>query len=121
MKNLILIGMCILFAHSVSAQADKKVTETTFWVDGVCEMCKNRIEGAVMRTNGVKLANWDVNTHELTVVYKNSKTSDEELHQVVNSVGHDTKLQKASDETYEKIHPCCKYRDEEVMEEHNEK
>ncbi len=120
MKKLFVIILCTIGAFQINAQdtTEQKVVETKFWVDGVCEMCKDRIESAVMRTKGVKLANWDVKSHELTVVYKASKVSEEELHTAVNMVGHDTKKQKAEDEVYDKIHPCCHYRDEKVRDDH---
>jgi len=33
-------------------------------------------------------------------------------------VGHDTKELKATDEAYDSVHPCCKYREDEVVDEH---
>jgi len=30
------------------------------------------------------------------------------------TVGHDTKELKATDEAYESVHPCCKYRDDDT-------
>ena len=35
------------------------------------------------------------------------------------AVGHDTKSLKASDEAYASVHPCCQYRDSDVIEDHD--
>ena len=36
----------------------------------------------------------------------------------IAKVGHDSKGFKASDEAYNSVHPCCKYRDEEIVLNH---
>ena len=38
--------------------------------------------------------------------------------QKIASVGHDTKLEIAIDEAYNNLDMCCKYRDEEVVKNH---
>ncbi|MAY82999.1 MAG: ATPase [Flavobacteriales bacterium] len=119
MKKLIAIILCVWSINTIAQEeSNKNIAETTFEVDGVCEMCKKRIENAVMRAPGVKLAEWNVETHMLKVVYKPSKVNEDELHAAVNAVGHDTEKQKAEDEVYEQIHKCCHYRDEAVIDKH---
>lgn len=88
------------------AQATKT---TTFQVSGKCGMCKNRIEKAVGKLDGTQSANWDVKSKDLTVKYDPSKVEEEEIHQKIASVGHDTEKAKASDETYNSLPGCCKY------------
>jgi hypothetical protein len=34
------------------------------------------------------------------------------------AVGHDTKELKATEDAYNKVMPCCKYRDEQVVKDH---
>jgi len=122
MKKLITIILCVWSINTIAQEESKnKITETTFEVDGVCKMCKKRIEDAALRTSGVKLAEWNVETHMLKVVYKPSKVSEDELHEAMIAVGHDTEQMEADSVTYEKIHPCCYYRDEEVIEKHKQK
>jgi hypothetical protein len=36
----------------------------------------------------------------------------------VTAVGHDTKSFIASKDAYESLNPCCKYRDQGVVEDH---
>ncbi|MCB0382958.1 MAG: cation transporter, partial [Psychroserpens sp.] len=86
--------------------------------DGVCLMCKERIEKAAIRTKGVKSAIWNVDTHELKLIYDARKTNLDAITQSIVAVGHDTKEVKATEEAYNSVHPCCKYRDEDVQNDH---
>lgn len=120
MKNIVIIALALCSFQLVNAQEknNKKITESSFKVDGVCEMCKERIENAALRTSGVKLANWDVKTHELKVVYKTSKTDEEAIQKSISEVGHDTEKHTADSAAYMSIHPCCRYRDDKVIDDH---
>lgn len=93
-------------------------TTLELFVDGICGMCKTRIEAAVGEIVGVEAADWKVDTRQLTVLVDGNGFDEELLHQAVNQVGHDTKKSKASDEAYENLHACCKYRDPEVVADH---
>jgi len=117
MKRLIILAM-LLVGTTVFAQ--NKNEKASLEVDGVCMMCKQRIEKASLKTKGVKSAVWNVKTHELKLIYDARKTNLETITQSIVAVGHDTKELKATDEAYETVHPCCKYRDEAVMEDHKE-
>jgi copper chaperone CopZ len=113
MRNLI-IALSILFTINVNAQ--NKV-EDNIWVDGICEMCKVRIENA-LDVNGVWVAEWNVETKNLHVVYKPKKITKEQICTLLNEVGHDTEVSKATDEQYNSVHKCCLYRDEDVKKAH---
>lgn len=115
-KNIFLVLFVLLATPLVSQTNDT----LKFNTDGVCGMCKDRIEEA-LDIKGITFANWDVDSHETTVIYNPNKFTPLQIHQVVANVGHDTKLVKASDKAYDKLHDCCKYRDEEVQNAHKEK
>ena len=106
-----LIGM-IAFSQNKNARQ-------TIEVDGVCMMCKERIEKAAIRTKGVKSAIWNVKTHELKLIFDERKTDIKTISKKLAAVGHDTKAVKATDEAYNSVNPCCKYRDEDVVKAHN--
>ena len=108
---LLLLVTTITFAQNKNAKASIEV-------DGVCLMCKDRIEKAAIRTKGVKSAIWNVKTHELKLIYDERKTNLETIKKSIVAVGHDTKDIKATDEAYASVHPCCKYRDEAVVDDH---
>jgi cation transport ATPase len=103
---------------SVHAQKKKKNSKVSIEVDGVCIMCKKRIETAALKTIGVKFANWNVKTHELSMIIDERKTSIKKIQEKVASVGHDTNVIKATEKAYNSVHPCCKYREDTVIEDH---
>ena len=106
MKNLIVICLIIL-PLALSAQKNKK---TNFEVSGNCEMCKKRIEKAALNVKGLKVANWDIPSNILSVVYNSEKVNLKEIQTAIAKVGHDTPLEKAPDETYDKLPICCIYK-----------
>jgi|SRR5690625_2240976 len=114
-KSFLIIAFTIF---SLSMTAQNKNARASFEVDGVCSMCKERIEKAAVRTKGVKSAIWDVNSHMISVIYDERKTDLNKIKQKIADVGHDTQQFKATDEAYNNIHECCKYRDEEVVKDH---
>ncbi len=118
MKKIILVIAVLLISVSISAQKKKKNAKISLDVDGVCMMCKGRIEKAALNCKGVKYAQWNVKTHELKLIVDERKTDVKTIQQNLANVGHDTKDVKASKEAYDGLHGCCKYRDEEVQEDH---
>ncbi|MGN6566988.1 MAG: heavy-metal-associated domain-containing protein [Flavipsychrobacter sp.] len=108
MKRFIAFLITILFSTQIFAQNKDIVTEH-YQVNGVCEQCKKRIEDAAY-IKGVKHAEWDVKTHDLTVVYRPSKTSAEEILKSVAKAGHDNEKVQATDKDYKDLPSCCYYR-----------
>ncbi|OUR94377.1 ATPase [Flavobacteriales bacterium 34_180_T64] len=116
MKKIIVVLSVVLI--SAMSFAQNKNAKATIEVDGVCMMCKARIEKACIKTKGVKSAVWNVKTHELKLIYDERKTDLKTIQASIVAVGHDTKELKATDEAYNSVHACCKYRNDEVKEEH---
>lgn len=117
MKKLITILTVLITTISF---AQNKNARASMEVDGVCLMCKSRIEKASLNTKGVKSAVWDVKTHELKLIFDERKTNLDSIQNSIVAVGHDTKALKATNEAYATVHPCCKYRDEAVKDDHKE-
>lgn len=104
----------------LTAFSQNKNAKASLEVDGVCLMCKERIEKACIKTKGVKSAVWNVETHELKLIFDERKTDLNTIKENIIAVGHDTEELVASDEAYASVHACCKYRDEDVKEDHKE-
>ena len=107
------VAFCIFFIlgiamTSVSSQAQK--AELTFGVSGLCGMCESRIESAFDQ-KGIVVADYNLETKQIHVVYKTKKWNKEGLHKLATGVGHDTDEYKASEESYANLHGCCKYRE----------
>ena len=113
------IAVLVMMFLGVASFAQNKNAKASLEVDGVCLMCKERIEKASVKTKGVKSAVWNVKTHELKLIFDERKTSLETIQKKIVAVGHDTKDLKATEEAYNSVHPCCKYRDEDVKKEHD--
>ncbi|GAA0740123.1 heavy-metal-associated domain-containing protein [Gaetbulibacter jejuensis] len=117
MKKIVVLAT---FLMATVTFAQNKNAKVSLEVDGVCMMCKDRIEKACIKTKGVKSAIWNVETHELRLIYNEGKTSLDDIKKNIVAVGHDLKDMKATDEAYNSVHPCCKYRDEEVRGDHKD-
>ncbi|CAI8158876.1 MAG: Uncharacterised protein [Polaribacter sp. SA4-10] len=120
MKKIIIVFSMFFIGISANAQEVKKnkSAKFSFEVDGICGMCKKRIETAALKTKGVKFAVWSINTHQLNLILDERKTTVNTIQKNILKVGHDVIGIKASDEAYNSVHPCCKYRDDEIILDH---
>lgn len=117
MKKIIIVITVLI---STISFAQNKNEKASLEVDGVCLMCKSRIEKACLNTKGVKSAIWDVKTHELKLIFDARKTNLKTIQKSIVSVGHDTKGLKTTNEAYATVHPCCQYRDVAVKNDHKD-
>lgn len=79
-------------------------------VQGLCEMCKERIEKAAKGVGGVSSASWEQKTKQLHLNFDASRTSVDAISKAVAKAGHDTDRYKADKATYDALPGCCKYR-----------
>ncbi len=109
MKTKIIASLCgcLLYIFSLNAQSE----QLNLFVQGVCGMCKERIEKTALETRGVKTANWDMATRNLALTVSRKKFDEDQLHQNIAAVGHDTRKAKAPDDIYEALDGCCHYRE----------
>lgn len=110
MKRVVLVLMLGFFTVATFGQEKNK--KLTMDVDGKCDMCKTRIEKAALGVKGVKYAQWDIPSHELSLIIDERKTDPMKVKTALVAVGHDTKELKATEEAYGSVHPCCKYRED---------
>lgn len=113
-KNLFL-GMLLLVV-TVSTQAQEKKNKNakyTIDVNGNCEQCQRRIQKAAFSVDGVKMANWNIETHKLELTVNEEKTSVAEVKKAVAKAGHDAGEVRATKESYDSLHHCCKYERED--------
>lgn len=94
---------------TIKAQIDytilETLNETTVFVDGICGMCKERIETIAYKLKGVKWAEWDLESKILTLKFKEG-LNEEKLAETLAKGGHDNWMLKA----YQSLHSWCKYR-----------
>ena len=109
MLSFIMLSMngCALF------QGNKYKVNTSFTVYGNCEMCKERIETALDR-KGIQTAYWSKEEQKVFITYQSNLFTEEQLHNIVAMVGHDTEKVKADNIVYQNLPGCCHYRKEEA-------
>ena len=103
-RTIPVLALCIALAGTCIAQ-DK--TET-FNVSGNCGMCKTKIEKAA-KDAGATTATWNKETKALTVSYNSSSTNTAKIQQKIADVGYDNAGFTATEDSYNKLHSCCKY------------
>lgn len=101
----------LAIASSLKAQKNKQVVTDTLIVSGICGMCEERIENAAL-IKGVKKVDWEVDTQELIVIYREDKVTIDQIAMALADAGHDSELITCTDEQYDEVHNCCKYRDQ---------
>lgn len=108
--GIIAIILITIISFSSFAQQKSDIVTEKFQVSGTCSMCKKRIEDAAY-IPGVKRAEWSKETKDLTVTFKSSKASLQQIKQSIAKAGHDVEGLKATDEDYKKLPECCAYRE----------
>lgn len=111
MKNIVLIVMVSFLGFSVNAQevAKNKNAKYTIEVNGNCDQCQKRIQKAAFSVAGVKSANWNIETHELSLIMNDEKATILDVKNAVANAGYDTDEVKATVESYDKLPGCCQY------------
>ena len=104
----------LIFVSSTVFSQKKDIVEESFEVNGVCKMCKARIEKNAFKQKGVKNAEWNINNHLLTVLYDKSKLDINQVHKSIAKVGHDTSKEQAPNEVYDNLPMCCLYNRDEI-------
>ncbi|WP_136668495.1 heavy-metal-associated domain-containing protein [Flavobacterium sp. H122] len=109
MKNIVLLLMLMIGFTTLAQEKKSKNAKYEVEVNGNCEMCKKRIEKAAFSVAGVKMASWSTDSHQLSIVLNEEKSSIKEVEKAIAKAGHDTKNVKATDTDYDKLHGCCQY------------
>ncbi|MBR1769551.1 MAG: heavy-metal-associated domain-containing protein [Bacteroidales bacterium] len=123
MKRLIslsLAGLMLIGFAGVGAKANEsqkvnfeqtigaKDKSATFKVNGVCGMCKKKIESTAKGIAGVKTAVWDKETKDLKVTFDSKKTSEKKIQEAIAKIGYNAGNVKADKDAMAKLPACCK-------------
>ena len=112
MRTRILLWIVLSFFGLTIAsaqQAPNKSKKVEFAVGGNCEQCKARIEKAAYSVKGVKSANWNIKSGNMTLIFDERKCSESDVQKAIAKVGHDAGKERADDEVYKNLHHCCLY------------
>lgn len=115
MKVIFKLSGAILFSFILYACSEKdfdsNVTENskvTFKIKGNCDMCKETIENS-LKVEGVKNAEWDVDSKIITVAFDSTKISLDQMEKNVAAVGYDNEKYKGDNNAYIDLPDCCQY------------
>jgi copper chaperone CopZ len=72
-----------------------------------CNDCKERIEGKLNYTKGIKFAELDMETKKVTVKYASKKISLQKIKETIAAIGYDADDVNAKQEDILKLPKCC--------------
>jgi len=100
--------------HGTISGTENKSSASTahaeFRVEGLCEMCKERIETTAKTVHGVEAAEWNMESKMLHISYDKSHTDIDDVKKAIADAGHDNDKYRAPDSIYENLPECCLYR-----------
>lgn len=77
----------------------------------VCETCKETIEKDLSFEKGVKSADLNVETKDLTVIYDPAKTTPDKIRRRVSRIGYDADDVKRDPKAFNRLPDCCKQKE----------
>jgi mercuric ion binding protein len=115
MKNIalrqsgILTLVAVMSFLTLSAQDQPKAKSQTVVIKTTaeCRDCKERIESKLNYTKGIIFAELDIPTKQLTVKFKTSKITLDEIKKIISEIGYDANDVKANAEKQKELPKCC--------------
>lgn len=110
MKNVINLMMLVmvLVSCAVSSRADAEKVTAKIMTTAECGDCKERIQSKLNFEKGIMYAELDVSSKVLTVKYKTTLISIEQIRQIVSELGYDADEVKANTTAQSNLPACCK-------------
>jgi len=91
------------------AQTEKKKTEVVYiQTSAICDECKETIEHAVNKLDGVKKVSLNLEDKKIEVTYQPSKVTADDIRVAISRSGYDADEIKADPTAYAKLPMCCK-------------
>ncbi len=107
MKHLLFLSLFIFIGTTGFSQKAQKFKTIIIQTSAECGDCKERIEGKLNYTSGIKFAELDLESKKLTVKFATSKITEAQIKQIINEIGYDANDQKAKKEAVQKLPLCC--------------
>jgi copper chaperone CopZ len=97
----------LLFVLLSTFSFGQKTMTSQIQTSAQCGDCKERIEGKLNYTKGIKFAELDNQTKIVTVKYDPKKIDLVAIKQTIAKIGYDADEVKAAKEDVEKLPKCC--------------
>lgn len=104
-SNLLYVALIVLMGISLHSQTEIKNAEIKTTAE--CEKCKDRIEKAVNKLDGIKSVDLDVDSKICTVSYNEKEVSLKEIREKIASVGYDADDEQKDMRAYKRLPKCC--------------
>ena len=101
MKNLLIL--CMLFVSTLTMAQSEVIMQTS----AECGSCKERLEGKLNYTKGIKYAELDLHTMKLTVGYSPNKIDPDQIRTIISDLGYDADDVKANTDAQKELPACC--------------
>lgn len=106
MKNIVLM-IAILFIGNGFAQEGKKTVEMVIATSAECGTCKKTLEEKLNYTKGIRYAELDVASKQLTVAYSPKKIAPDEIRKIISETGYDADDVPANVGSQNALPVCC--------------
>ena len=106
--KMILVLCCFVLSITGAIAQDKKTDTIKVW--GNCGECKEKIEGALKKKDGILSKSWNKETKMLVVTYNPQKISIKQIGEKIAAVGYDNDYATAAESSYNKLDKCCQYQ-----------
>jgi periplasmic mercuric ion binding protein len=103
--GIIAILLAMLFCTGTYA---KDIKEIKIKTSAQCGTCKEAIEKAVNKLDGIEKVNLNVETKNAEVKYDAEKTNSDKIKKAINLAGYDADETLADPKAYRKLPKCCK-------------
>jgi copper chaperone CopZ len=107
MKNIILI-IALFVVGTAFSQTENQQDTVTIQTSAECDMCKDRLEGVLNYTKGVKFAELNLADKTLFVKFNPKKISMDEIRTIISETGYDADDVKANPTSVDELPTCCK-------------
>ncbi len=109
MRNTFILALVLLISATSFGQKKAPKSQTAvILTTAECNDCKERIEGMLNYTKGVKFGELDVPSRKVTVKFSPSVITLDEIKKKISELGYDADDVKANHDAYEKLPSCCK-------------
>ena len=109
MNKLIgILGLMLVLVAGPAMAQEPKVKTITFITTAICGECKERIENKLNYTKGIIFAELDLETKMLTVKYKTSVITEQQIKETLASIGYSSDTVVRDREAYLALPKCCR-------------
>ncbi len=103
--NFILVAIILFMGINVYSQTEWKNVEIKTTAE--CQQCKDRIEKAVNKLDGIKSVDLVIDTKICKVSYDEKVVTLKEIREKIASVGYDADDVKKDPRAYKRLPKCC--------------